>query len=641
MVTRSPVALRLLLVVCALAAAMPGLAQTAPEPDTPEPAHVAYVDGTATITHDGRADQADINVPLVSGDRLRTQDGRVEVLFGDASVLDVDHYTSLDFLSDELLRLLEGRLRLTIAGRDRIAYRIDTPAGAVRIDTPGEYRIALLGESSRRPDVELITIRGYATLVNDLGETGVGAGARAFATASLAPSYAQAYNSAAWDAFDRWAQDRRDERTGTTSARYLPDDVRVYAASFDRYGDWRFEDTYGYVWYPRVHVQWRPYSYGRWSYYGPWGWTWIAGDPWWGWPTHHYGRWGFRAGAWFWIPARHWGPAYVYWASAPGYVGWCPLGWNGRPILNIINVNVGFGGRGYYDPYRAWTVVPRHAFASRGHVGQYAVPRHSIERAVPRWSVESAAPPVRPDTVSARANAAPIYAAGRTRVVTRGAELSGPRPLDSHGAGPSGPSREAGRRRDGMGTPRATPPAAPGVLGAPATAAPVNRARSRYPSADLGPGGREGRGQVPEARGQVPEAAGADWDGPARSRSVYGPRGLPDGGPGYAPRGVPRSAPRSYEPPSSYEPARPRERAYDRPARRNPEYSRPAPPPAAPPSADRPSRSVPTYSRPSHARPSYGPPPSAPRGGESDRPSRAVPRAGDGPSRPVPRGTRR
>ena len=38
-------------------------------------------------------------------------------------------------------------------------------------------------------------------------------------------------------------------------------------------------------------------------------------------------------GAWFWIPSAGWGAAWVNWAVAPGYVGWCPLGWNNRPVV--------------------------------------------------------------------------------------------------------------------------------------------------------------------------------------------------------------------------------------------------------------------------------------------------------------------
>ena len=95
-----------------------------------------------------------------------------------------------------------------------------------------------------------------------------------------------------------------------------------------------YEASYGYVWYPTVSVGWRPYYHGRWATLRPYGWTWIGADPW-AWPTHHYGRWGFSAGAWFWIPGRSWAPAWVSWAYAPGYVSWCPLGWNNRPIFSV------------------------------------------------------------------------------------------------------------------------------------------------------------------------------------------------------------------------------------------------------------------------------------------------------------------
>ena len=65
--------------------------------------------------------------------------------------------------------------------------------------------------------------------------------------------------------------------------------------------------------------------------------------------------------SWFWIPGRSWAPAWVSWAYAPGYVSWCPLGWNNRPVLQIVNINR--YGRGY-DPWRAWTVVPRRHFGA-------------------------------------------------------------------------------------------------------------------------------------------------------------------------------------------------------------------------------------------------------------------------------------
>jgi len=318
------------------------------------PAHVSFVDGSAVLERDGQPDAAPANMPLLAGDRIRTQAGRVEILFADGSTLHLDANTTVDFQSDELVRLLDGRIRLAIPGPDRrVSYRIDAPSASAVILQPGEYKLSVL-HSTRDGEIELAVLRGAAELVNDDGRTPLRAGERAYARANAAPSYAYAFNSAAWDSFDRWSETRRDQRLGV-SAQYLPDEVRPYAASFDQYGSWQYQPTYGYVWYPRVSIDWRPYYRGRWVTLRPYGWTWVGLDPF-AWPTHHFGRWGFSAGAWFWIPARTWAPAWVSWAYAPGYVSWCPLGWNNRPVIQINVFNRG------YDPWRAWTVIPRRHF---------------------------------------------------------------------------------------------------------------------------------------------------------------------------------------------------------------------------------------------------------------------------------------
>src|SRR5262249_15926351 len=197
------------------------------------------------------------------------------------------------------------------------------------------------------------------------------AGERAFATNGAAPSYAYVYNSASWDAFDQWSEARRDQRLGVSS-QYLPDTVRAYSSTFDNYGSWQYDTSYGHVWCPGVAVGWRPYYYGRWWYGRPWGWTWVGGDPW-AWPTHHYGRWGLSAGVWFWIPGRTWGPAWVSWAYAPGYVSWCPLGWDNRAIVAI-----NFSGGHFFNPWHAWTVVPHNHFG-RGFVNVNVVAASHID----------------------------------------------------------------------------------------------------------------------------------------------------------------------------------------------------------------------------------------------------------------------
>jgi hypothetical protein len=306
------------------------IAQDAPASDPP--AHISLVDGQAVLERDGRTDASPASMPLLAGDRLRTQVGRVEVLFADGSTLHLDTHTVADVQSDEVLRLLEGRIRLAFVGPVRdISYRIDAPSAWVQITERGEYRLSIL----RDGDVELAVLRGSAELVNEQGRTFIRAGERTFAREGSAPSQPYVYNSAAWDAFDRWSEGRRDQRLGV-SAQYLPNDVRPYAAAFDQYGSWRYEPQYGQVWYPRVDVGWRPYYRGRWVSLRPYGWTWIAGGDPWGWPTHHYGRWGVSAGAWFWIPGRQWGPAWVSWAYATDYVSWCAVFLEGEGQLTGV-----------------------------------------------------------------------------------------------------------------------------------------------------------------------------------------------------------------------------------------------------------------------------------------------------------------
>ena len=55
------------------------------------------------------------------------------------------------------------------------------------------------------------------------------------------------------------------------------------------------------------------------------------------------------------------------WAAAPGYVSWCPLGFDNRPVF-AFSVNVG-------NPWLGWVVVPRTHFGAPGaYVHHHAVP---------------------------------------------------------------------------------------------------------------------------------------------------------------------------------------------------------------------------------------------------------------------------
>ena len=89
--TRRPVSILSTVLVCLWALPVFGQDPAPPEPAaTDPPAHVSVVDGTALLERDGRTDTEVLSMPLLAGDRVRTEAGRVEILFNDGSALHLD-----------------------------------------------------------------------------------------------------------------------------------------------------------------------------------------------------------------------------------------------------------------------------------------------------------------------------------------------------------------------------------------------------------------------------------------------------------------------------------------------------------------------------------------------------------------------
>ena len=103
------------------------------------------------------------------------------------------------------------------------------------------------------------------------------------------------------------------------------------------YGQWIYDQQYGYVWLPNVGPDFRPYyTNGYWAM-TQYGNTWVSNYPW-GWAAFHYGRWTFdNYYGWLWIPGSEWAPAWVSWRSNNSYYGWAPMG----PGINVnLNLNL-------------------------------------------------------------------------------------------------------------------------------------------------------------------------------------------------------------------------------------------------------------------------------------------------------------
>jgi hypothetical protein len=466
--------------------------EPAPQASGPPPAHLSVIEGQAFIDREGRSDSAVANLPLLDGDRLRTTDGRLEVILPDGSLLHVDRDTAVDVMAADLLRLLNGRVYLIVRGaRDpqrAVRYQVDAPVASVQTGGPGEFRV-WSAETARGREVELAVFRGLATIASNDGAEEVRAGERSIARDGLAPSAPQYFNSARWDDFDRWSAARRDEGLGTVSVQYLPSELTVYASTFDQYGTWRDDPTEGAVWYPTVAVDWRPYSVGYWRTYPAWGSFWVGGDPW-GWPTHHYGYWGFSLNfGWYWRPATIWGPAWVSWAYSPGYVSWCPLGRHGYPVFGHFGMQ-GHHYGSHVDPWRGWTVMPRHHYGTPVPVHRVAVDGRRLGPGAqgaftpvrPGASPDGAAPGSRPGGF-----AVPRYAAGAGAPAPRGsARPATPRPGSfnaSAGGSTAAVPRAGGARALPDSPPRLSPDEAARVLAGTGPRTTGRATRRMFPSA--------------------------------------------------------------------------------------------------------------------------------------------------------------
>jgi hypothetical protein len=337
---------------------------------TDVPAHLTIVDGQATLVRDGRLEPAEPNQILLGGDRLRTSAGRLEIRFADNSALAVDEDTTLDLLSDSLVRLVEGRLRITISrSSEDLDYRIDAAAGFAEIRSAGEYRVQTGKDERGKAEVSLLVYRGSAELGNDFGRTVVRAGRYALTSVDTEPSLPYTINSAAWDEFDQWVEALRESHVAQPAPRRRPYSRRKPVTTPAR--STRMERGITRRAIGAVGIRACP-SGGN-HIDGPMVYRLLrlelVGIDHWAWPTYHYGRWGVSGAGWYWIPGTVWGPAWVSWGVWPGYVGWCPLGYNGYPVIGWGAVATPY----YRDPWSAWTVMPAHAWTHNTWVNDHRV----------------------------------------------------------------------------------------------------------------------------------------------------------------------------------------------------------------------------------------------------------------------------
>lgn len=324
-------------------------------------ARLSYLAGDVSFAPAGEDawHAAQLNRPVVVGDRLWADRGaRLELEMGTA-VLRLDQGSAIEFLNlnDALaqVQITQGVLNLRV---DRIhegqVYEIDTPTLAMVVSEPGEFRIdiAPTGDST-----QVTVFSGRADIYGESGQLVRVASGNSIRFHDPSLANPRRMDIPPRDDFDNWAFARNDRYLNSPTRRYVSAEMIGYA-DLDAHGSWRPVAEYGHVWFPHhVSAGWAPYRDGRWSWIEPWGWTWVDDHPW-GFAPSHYGRWVYVSSGWGWVP----GPRHLRPVFAPALVAFVGgSGW--RLTVSTGGPPIGWFPLGPHDIYMPWYRVSRSYFS--------------------------------------------------------------------------------------------------------------------------------------------------------------------------------------------------------------------------------------------------------------------------------------
>ncbi len=316
-------------------------------------ARISVIHGDVSIQRgdSGEWVAAAVNVPLVVPDGLfAADDSRAEVQLDWANMVRLAPDTEVRFSELEedryQVQIARGTITFSVLRDSTADVDLSAPNVSVRPLDQGRYRIAVLPDGTTE-----ITVReGEAEIYTPVGTEYLKEGKTMLVRGAVDQPEFQLVAEIPRDDWDKWNQQRDSELESTGGYRYAHRSIDGIE-DLDGYGDWVHVAPYGWVWSPRVAVDWSPYRYGRWSWIDYYGWSWMSYDPW-GWAPYHYGRW-FNDGArgWCWWPGQF---RRQYWS--PGLVAF--FGWGGGHGVGI-GVGVGFGNVGWvplapYERYHPW-----------------------------------------------------------------------------------------------------------------------------------------------------------------------------------------------------------------------------------------------------------------------------------------------
>lgn len=352
--------------------------------------HISYIeptpDGTdPVVLREGRTEPetAVLNLPIGPGDTVRTSaNRRCEIQFDTGTIVRLDFSTevrvetilarSLSSLEElSVLTLGKGRLYVMYKEYDRKEmFQVLTPNAAVKMKHNSVAVVTAASDGTTETQVKYGRAQVlFGPAEKLLDDRTVRKGERLIVLADHQSELAAAIEDTAFGLWNNDVNAHFDAlHEGLTALpkpiQRLPGAVFYFAQTYgNHYGEWLWDDFYGYVWRPFINNGaypwgWSPYYYGRWSYTGG-QMFWVPQEPW-GWIPYHLGIWQWdKKHGWVWLPGSMFAPAWATWDFYFGYACWRP--WS---LFDWMYGYGSYGASGFsylggdwiYSPY--WTTRP-------------------------------------------------------------------------------------------------------------------------------------------------------------------------------------------------------------------------------------------------------------------------------------------
>ena len=307
---------------------------------------------------------ASVNMPVMQGMAIGTNDGFAEVQFEDGTTAWIGPNTLVQFT--ELALADGGRITKLTLGQGTMSVLTELRRGdsfslATADETVTTPKNALFRIDAFHDGASVSVLGGEAQVASAAGAQKVPKG-KTLALRGKSKGESQQHLALranpkpdGWDKFVV-ARAEQTQTAAVQSASYVNAPFSYGMADLSQYGAWNYFPGYGYGWQPMgMGSCWMPFMNGNWDFTQGFGWTWVSSEPW-GWMPYHFGSWDYLpSNGWTWFPSGFdaWDPAPVNWYSAGNQVGWWPAsgaGFGGTSPLMFEQIASGcsrFNGMGF------------------------------------------------------------------------------------------------------------------------------------------------------------------------------------------------------------------------------------------------------------------------------------------------------